>query len=131
MPTPCIGICAARGRLSDDVARRFYEAARAFNDSEVYLRLLDTRHREFGLRVPGLSMKPRPGGPLQLLSTVELTGLSAAELNGQRGEVVSAPGPADDPDDRRVEVRLFTTAKRIKVKARNVLWVGDEEEVTN
>ena len=76
-------------------------------------------------------MKPRPGGPLQLLSTVELTGLSAAELNGQRGEVVSAPGPADDPDDRRVEVRLFTTAKRIKVKARNLLWVGDEEGVTN
>jgi hypothetical protein len=118
------GLCGIKGGASDDLARRFFAAAKAFHDSNVYKLLMETQHREFGVRSPTLSRKPMRGF-LELYSTVELVGLrsgSAAAMNGLRGEVLTRPEATIDPQDRKVVVRLFKDGRRVSVKAHNLAW---------
>ena len=121
-----VGITAASGKVSDQLARTFYQAAKDYHESECYKLLLDTRHREFGLRFPKWSLKPTRGF-LALFSTVELVGLNAKGMNGSRGECIGRLEPANDPADRRVLVRLFT-GRRVKVKAKNLKWCETEDD---
>ena len=141
MAGPVVGICSTRGKLPDAVARRFFEAAYEFHESEVWKLLMQTRHREFGLRIPGMKGMKAKRGSLELYSTVELQGLKSVAMNGERGEVLESrrcekpkkgkkKRDNDKEKDIRLMVRLFSTGQRVRVKESNLKWVGYQEEDT-